>query len=60
MPGVHNLTIRGNSVSLEVDAERINDVLLSLTKAGVRTLVSQPPTLEKLFLQHYEVELPVA
>jgi polyether ionophore transport system ATP-binding protein len=26
---------------------------------GVRSLVSQPPTLEELFLRHYQTEEPV-
>jgi ABC-2 type transport system ATP-binding protein len=59
LPGVHNLSVEGNRVSLEVDSDRMNEVLRYLTLAGVRSLVSQPPTLEKLFLRHYEVELPV-
>ena len=28
-------------------------VLRHLTNAGVRSLISQPPTLEELFLRHY-------
>jgi ABC-2 type transport system ATP-binding protein len=30
-----------------------------LTQVGVRSLVSQPPTLEELFLRHYQTEKPV-
>ena len=32
------------------------DVLQLLVTAGVRTMTSQPPTLEELFLRHYEKE----
>ena len=31
-------------------------MLAELTAVGVRTLTSQPPTLEELFLRHYEDE----
>ena len=40
----------------EVDSEAAGEVLRLLTTAGVRSLVSQPPTLEELFLQHYGPE----
>jgi ABC-2 type transport system ATP-binding protein len=41
-------------VRCQVDAERLDEVLRHLSAAGVRSLVSQPPTLEELFLRHYE------
>jgi ABC-2 type transport system ATP-binding protein len=31
-------------------------VLRHLSAAGVRSLTSQPPTLEELFLRHYQAE----
>ncbi len=51
--GVHDLVVEGNRVSFEVDTVRLDAVLRSLTGFGVRTLTSQPPTLEELFLRHY-------
>ena len=36
-----------------MDADALGGVLTMLTAAGVRSLVSQPPTLEELFLMHY-------
>jgi ABC-2 type transport system ATP-binding protein len=33
-------------------------VLRRLTSVGVRSLVSQPPTLEELFLRHYQADRP--
>jgi ABC-2 type transport system ATP-binding protein len=33
-------------------------VLSALASAGVRSLVSRPPTLEELFLRHYRQEQP--
>ncbi|MFJ4849126.1 MULTISPECIES: ATP-binding cassette domain-containing protein [unclassified Streptomyces] len=54
MPGVHDLDVRGNRVKLQVDAGELNAVLRRLSEAGVRSLTSTPPTLEELFLRHYE------
>ena len=41
-------------MSFEVDTAKLDDVLQHLTAAGVRSLISRPPTLEELFLRHYE------
>ena len=54
VPGVHNVRIEGNRVNLEVDTSKLDEVLVRLTAAGVRSLISRPPTLEELFLRHYE------
>jgi polyether ionophore transport system ATP-binding protein len=54
VPGVHNVRIEGNRVNLEVDTSKLDEVLVRLTSAGVRSLISRPPTLEELFLRHYE------
>jgi ABC-2 type transport system ATP-binding protein len=51
--GVADLSIEGNTVRAHVDGESIGEVIRVLGEAGVRNLVSQPPTLEELFLRHY-------
>ena len=51
--GVHDLDVQGNRVHCEVDTARLGELLSVLTAAGVRSLTSQPPTLEELFLRHY-------
>jgi ABC-2 type transport system ATP-binding protein len=56
LPGVHDLEITGNRVSCQVDNGALGDLLSRLAAAGVRSLVSQPPTLEELFLRHYSAE----
>ncbi|GAA1161051.1 ATP-binding cassette domain-containing protein [Nocardioides aquiterrae] len=53
LPGVHDLDVDGHRVHLEVDTSAIDAVLDTLQAAGVRSLTSQPPTLEDLFLRHY-------
>jgi len=52
--GVHDLDVSGNRVRCQVDSDKLGDFLRALTAVGVRTLTSQPPTLEELFLRHYE------
>jgi ABC-2 type transport system ATP-binding protein len=54
LPGVHDLRTHNSHVSFDVDTSALDTVLRHLTDAGVRSLVSQPPTLEELFLRHYE------
>ncbi|MFJ1880454.1 ATP-binding cassette domain-containing protein [Streptomyces sp. NPDC088137] len=53
LPGVHDLDVQGLRVTLQVDTDKLDAVLKSLTASGVRTLTSTPPTLEELFLRHY-------
>ena len=53
LPGVHDLDVQGTRVRCQVDSDELSGVLAILTRAGVRSLVSQPPTLEELFLRHY-------
>jgi ABC-2 type transport system ATP-binding protein len=55
LPGVHDVSVQGTRVRFQVDTERLGEVLRELTRVGVRTLVSRPPTLEELFLRHYEL-----
>jgi ABC-2 type transport system ATP-binding protein len=58
LTGVHDLVVDpgqdgGSRVRCEVDSEKLEDLLRLLVAVGIRTLVSQPPTLEELFLRHY-------
>ena len=59
-PGVHDPVVEGHRVRFDVDTAALDGVLRHLTTFGVRTLTSQPPTLEELFLRHYGDELPAA
>ncbi|WJY39196.1 ABC transporter ATP-binding protein [Streptomyces sp. P9-2B-2] len=60
LPGVHGLSSRplpgsqGHRVRLQVDTDKLDAVLRSLGTSGVRSLISTPPTLEELFLRHYQ------
>ncbi|MFS4095777.1 ATP-binding cassette domain-containing protein [Streptomyces sp. AF1A] len=56
LPGVHDLDVRGRRVRLQADTDKLDAVLRALGESGIRTLTSTPPTLEELFLRHYEEE----
>jgi len=53
LPGVHDVDIDNHRVHLVVDTTRLDAVLDALQTGGLRSLESQPPTLEDLFLRHY-------
>jgi len=54
LPGVHDLRVDGVRVQCEVDTTSLDVVLRRLTDAGVIDLSATPPTLEELFLRHYQ------
>ncbi|MFB4269901.1 ATP-binding cassette domain-containing protein [Nonomuraea sp. GTA35] len=54
LPGVHDLAVDGARMHFQVDGDALTAVLAELAGAGVRTLTTRPPTLEELFLRHYE------
>jgi ABC-2 type transport system ATP-binding protein len=54
LAGVHDLQVDSTRVRLQVDPAGLDGVLRQLTTVGVRSLTSQPPTLEELFLRHYD------
>ena len=61
LPGVHAVAVRPvdgvGQVRFEVEPAALDGALRVLTGAGVRSLVSRPPTLEELFLRHYADDL---
>ena len=57
LAGIHNLQVEGTRVHFEADTSQLDAVLRQLTSIGVRSLISQPPTLEELFLRHYQDDL---
>jgi ABC-2 type transport system ATP-binding protein len=59
LAGVHDAAAEaipagGSRLRCEVDNAALPALLRALTGAGPRTLTSRPPTLEELFLRHYE------
>jgi ABC-2 type transport system ATP-binding protein len=53
LDGVHDLELDGSRLRFQVDADALQPALAVLVAAGVRSLVSTPPTLAELFLRHY-------
>jgi ABC-2 type transport system ATP-binding protein len=56
--GVTGASVDGHTVCAQVDGESVGEVIKALGDAGVRSLISQPPTLEDLFLRHYGIGEP--
>ena len=54
LPGVHDVQTHNGTVRFDVDTAELDAVLRQLTTVGIRSLTSQPPTLEELFLRHYD------
>ncbi|MEI6360915.1 MAG: ABC transporter ATP-binding protein [Actinomycetes bacterium] len=57
MPGVHDLQRLEGHVAFAVDDEALPQVLAVVAALNPRSLVANPPSLEELFLRHYEPEL---
>jgi ABC-2 type transport system ATP-binding protein len=54
LAGVHGLRTDNGRVRFDVDTDALEPALQTLVKVGVRSLVSQPPSLEELFLRQYQ------
>ncbi len=57
LPGVHDPHVDGLRARFDVETAQLDGALRFLANFGVRSLTSQPPTLEELFLRHYGDEL---
>ncbi|WP_332628675.1 ABC transporter ATP-binding protein [Halalkalibacter flavus] len=52
--GVHNFQEKEQTLSFQVDSEYLDEVMKYVTQYGLIKLESSPPTLEDLFMRHYE------
>jgi ABC-2 type transport system ATP-binding protein len=57
LSGIHGLVADDHHVRFDVDTVHLGDAVRRLGELGVRSLVSQPPTLEELFLRHYRDDI---
>ena len=57
LPGVVDLAHDDGRVTFEVDHDHIGTVVARLSELGIVALEARPPTLEALFLRHYDDEL---
>ncbi|WP_151526547.1 ABC transporter ATP-binding protein [Serinicoccus kebangsaanensis] len=53
-PGVHDAQIEGHRLTCQVDDTELGPVMSRLSALGIRAITSTPPTLEELFLRHYD------
>ncbi|RMI35013.1 ABC transporter ATP-binding protein [Nocardia stercoris] len=54
--GVEDISREGSTLRCQVDSAHLGELIKVLGDAGIRSLVSQPPTLEELFLRHYSLD----
>jgi len=54
LDGVHHLETDEHAFSFQVDTEHLDAVIKHVSQFGIMKLESAPPTLEDLFLRHYE------
>ncbi|UAL49329.1 ABC transporter ATP-binding protein [Sutcliffiella horikoshii] len=54
LKGVHEVEQRDDALSFQVDAEELAEVMKHVSGFGLIKLESSPPTLEDLFMRHYE------
>lgn len=52
--GVHNIEVHEKGYTVHVDSEALDDVMQFIVPHGIVKLESAPPTLEDLFMRHYE------
>jgi ABC-2 type transport system ATP-binding protein len=57
LPGVHDVRTDDHHARFDVDTNQLEGAMRHLADLGIRSLTSQPPTLEELFLRHYGEEL---
>ena len=53
-PHVHDLTGTDGEVHFQVDDSHLDEVVRLIAKAGVSNLTITPPSLEELFMRHYD------
>ncbi|MEK3907166.1 ABC transporter ATP-binding protein [Oceanobacillus sp. FSL K6-0127] len=52
--GIHNLEKEGHNLSFQVDTEEMDAIIRHISQFGIVKLESAPPTLEDLFMRHYQ------
>jgi ABC-2 type transport system ATP-binding protein len=57
LPGVHDLQLADGRAHFQVETGAMNGVIQALSSVEVRALTATPPTLEELFLRHYDEHL---
>jgi ABC-2 type transport system ATP-binding protein len=54
IPGLSVVSVLDGEIRAEVESEHLSDVMGAFAQRGIESLVVHPPTLEELFLQHFD------
>ncbi|MGZ5368115.1 MAG: ATP-binding cassette domain-containing protein [Aeromicrobium sp.] len=54
VPELSVVSVRDGEIRAEVEADHLSEVMGVFAQRGIESLVVHPPTLEELFLQHYD------
>ncbi|MEW9676714.1 ABC transporter ATP-binding protein [Lentibacillus sp. L22] len=52
--GIHHLQEKDSEITFQVDTEEMDAIIRYISKFGILKLESAPPTLEDLFMRHYQ------
>lgn len=52
--GIHNMIQNSRALEFQVDTEQLDRVMAHISRYGILKLECAPPTLEDLFMRHYE------
>jgi len=55
--GIHNILVEQNNIRFEVDTEEMDAVIRFVSQFGIQKLESAPPSLEDLFMRHYDTSV---
>ncbi len=56
--GTHRVDLTGHRIAFEVESTSLDEAVAVLGRYGVLALTSHPPTLEEIFLRHYDGDSP--
>jgi len=56
LAGVYDVASNGNVTDFNVDTDKMGAVIAHLSGFGIKKLDSTPPSLEELFMKHYQKE----
>lgn len=54
LPGVHDFVLRGQEARFSIDGSAVNSIMEKATALSIKKIEVVPPTLEDLFIRHYE------
>lgn len=54
LPGVHAIEEKDQALTFQVDTEELDNIIKHISQFGIIRLESTPPTLEDLFMRHYQ------